>query len=64
MSLHSRSSAYLTCDECEAEGPEARTGLEVRALAYLLGWRFPPRILKSGVKSTNRSRDICPECAS
>lgn len=62
MSLHPRSMAYLKCDQCGTEGPEARTGVEVRGLAYSLGWSFPPRTLKRGGDSAARSYDVCPDC--
>lgn len=62
MSIHARSWQYVTCDECKKEGPEGYTSVEIRAKAYNIGWRFPPRSLRGGGKSSNRTHDICPDC--
>lgn len=53
---------------CDADGCEETIGrdvyyaslVEVRAVAYASGWRFPPRRKQNGEQSTTVN-DVCPQ---
>lgn len=54
----------IACDGCSAifAAPIAAASLtEVRSVAYMAGWRFPPQVTKSR-RVAARTSDACPSC--
>lgn len=56
--------AMVDCDGCKAifglpDGFDS--GMEARAAAYAVGWRFPNQVTKAG-KALSGTSDVCPVC--
>ncbi len=54
----------LVCDGCGTQfglDKHHPSVIEVRAVAFTAGWRFPPRRRASGGESVTVN-DVCPEC--
>lgn len=65
MSVLAVTRSVLACDGCKQffnEGEQFVSPVEARGAAYAAGWKFPPRLTKSGGAASTCS-DVCPECA-
>lgn len=55
----------ITCDGCGTLFPAdlgAASLTEVRAAAYVAGWRFPPQVNRKSGNAATATSDACPVC--
>lgn len=50
------------CGKTRGDEGQFANAMEARAALYAAGWRFPPKIIRTGRVSPHHYSDVCPDC--